>query len=991
MKGAGTNELDIIDKGGILDDIWQKVSTSITLETGNTGFFILKDLTEYNEINDIQGKFTVSDGNGGFIEFRENLNVDLQSLSADDEKISDFFIGLLESRNKNIDDADKLNLKSARATYSIEELSPVVSTAGTKSLLSIYGSGFGETQQSGEVWFVNADSPGSIFTNSGFEIKLWSDTLIQVIIPSRVGTGNVRVKIGEEYAVSPQKLTIRYACLDSKNDPVFLINTNQNGGYTWRINTNIASNAQAEDAAKRAVNQWVCSTQVPWQVGETTNATSGMDGVCTISFGDAGNGLGVTTTFFQSFSSNSENTEWVLKEADIVLSDKRNWCYDRENILSSQYDFETVLLHELGHAHLIGHVNDAADLMHYGITAKSFRDINSTNIECGEYIIEKSLNYSSRHFKTIILPVLASVGDAEPINGSSMVCAGQNTVTYSVPKIENATSYTWTLPPGATGSSTTNSINVNFGTNATSGNITVRGSNACSSGASASKAIMVSALPQKPGTISGDSNVNAGQSTVIYSVPETENAESYSWTLPPGATGTSTTSSISVNFGANAKSGNITVKASNGCGNSSAVSKAIIVNSLPGKPGAIAGQSNVCAGQSVVTYSIPEIENATSYLWTLPPGATGTSTTNSIRVNFGANAKTGSISVKGSNSTGNGASVAKIITVSSLPEKPGAIIGEQVVCAGESVIIYSVSETENAESYSWTLPTGATGTSTTNSISVNFGANATSGNISVKAVNACGSSIAVSKEITVNTLPKSPAEITGEAVVCAGESAVIYAVPEIENAESYSWTLPPGVSGSSTTSSISVNFRANATSGNITVRASNPCGNGEESTMAVTVNEIPATPEISLIDNTLHSDFNSGNQWYFQGDLIAEATGDEFSVSKSGDYYVVVSLAGCRSEQSNTIHVVLTDADSFASSEKNVKIFPNPVEDELTLELKGNREKLDFEILNVLGQAIYKGVLMEQSVIKTAHFPPGYYFVKFKNCETCKSSKFVKQ
>jgi len=61
------------------------------------------------------------------------------------------------------------------------------------------------------------------------------------------------------------------------------------------------------------------------------------------------------------------------------------------------------------------------------------------------------------------------------IEGSATVCQGQNLVTYTVPEIENATSYIWTLPTGATGSSTTNSISVNYSISAISGNITVKG------------------------------------------------------------------------------------------------------------------------------------------------------------------------------------------------------------------------------------------------------------------------------------------------------------------------------------------------------------------------------------------------------------------------------------------------------------------------------------------------------------------------------------
>lgn len=52
------------------------------------------------------------------------------------------------------------------------------------------------------------------------------------------------------------------------------------------------------------------------------------------------------------------------------------------------------------------------------------------------------------------------------------------------------------------------------------------------------------------------------------------------------------------------------------------------------KPGTIAGETLVCRGQNTVVYSVLAIADATSYQWTLPSGASGTSTTNSISGEF---------------------------------------------------------------------------------------------------------------------------------------------------------------------------------------------------------------------------------------------------------------------------------------------------------------------------------------------------------------------
>jgi stress response protein SCP2 len=444
--------------------------------------------------------------------------------------------------------------------------------------------------------------------------------------------------------------------------------------------------------------------------------------------------------------------------------------------------------------------------------------------------------YSSLKITVSTLP--ATVGS---ITGLATVCQGQNSVVYKVPTVANATSYTWTLPTGAIGTSTIDSIIVSFGTSAVSGNITVKGNNTCGSGAVSSKAITVNPLPATAGTITGLATVCQGQNSVVYKVPTVANATSYTWTLPTGTSGTSTIDSIIVSFGTSAVSGNVTVKGNNTCGSGTVSTKAITVNPLPATAGTITGLAIVCQGQINLTYKVPTIANATSYTWSLPSGASGTSTIDSIIVSFGTSAASGNITVKGNNTCGSGAVSTKAITINPLPATAGTITGLATVCQGQNSVVYKVPTVANTTSYTWTLPTGTSGTSTIDSIIVSYGTSAVAGNVTVKGNNACGSGAVSTKAITVNPLPATAGTITGLATVCQGQSSVVYKVPTVTNATSYTWTLPSGASGTSTIDSIIVSFGTSAVSGNITVKGNNSCGSGAVSTKAITVNPLPAT------------------------------------------------------------------------------------------------------------------------------------------------------
>ncbi|CAN5305121.1 hypothetical protein BH09BAC5_BH09BAC5_14220 [soil metagenome] len=96
----------------------------------------------------------------------------------------------------------------------------------------------------------------------------------------------------------------------------------------------------------------------------------------------------------------------------------------------------------------------------------------------------------------------------------------------------------------------------------------------------------------------------------------------------------------------------------------------VVKNHVPGCSGAITGISTVCAGTQSVTYTVPPIQNATSYLWTLPSGATGVSVTNTITVDYALNAVSGNIIVSGVNNYGAGGTSILFITVNPIPTTP---------------------------------------------------------------------------------------------------------------------------------------------------------------------------------------------------------------------------------------------------------------------------------------------------------------------------------
>jgi hypothetical protein len=265
----------------------------------------------------------------------------------------------------------------------------------------------------------------------------------------------------------------------------------------------------------------------------------------------------------------------------------------------------------------------------------------------------------------------------------------------------------------------------------------------------------------------------------------------------------------------------------------------------------IAGPATVCEGSTGNVYTTET--GMTEYAWSVSAGGTitagGSATENTVTVTWTTGgARTVSVNYKDTNDCTSTSPTVFNVTVNSLPGAAGAITGTATICQGSSFISYSVASIANATGYSWSYNgTGATITGTTESITINFSASATGGDLTVYGTNPCGNGTTSTPfTITVNPLPVAAGSVTGTASVCVGRTGVSYSVPAIANATGYSWFFSgTGATIVGSTQAITINFSESATSGTLTVHGINSCGNGTASTpYLITVNPRPA-PSIS--------------------------------------------------------------------------------------------------------------------------------------------------
>ena len=263
----------------------------------------------------------------------------------------------------------------------------------------------------------------------------------------------------------------------------------------------------------------------------------------------------------------------------------------------------------------------------------------------------------------------------------------------------------------------------------------------------------------------------------------------------------------------------------------------------PDPAGPISGPPGTCVNQSGLVYSIAPIANAVSYVWTLPTGVSGTSTTNSITLTVGPTYAGGFICVAPVNSCGQGIqSCYNIPLITLRPSQPGLINGDDKPC-GPNVYTYSIPSISNALSYTWSVSgSGATiiNGQGTRTIEVSIPAGFSQGSVSVKAQNCIGST--ATRTLQLTGIPAHTNNLIGQAFVCPGSQAIPYSIGAVAGATSYTWTASGSMQIlSSVQGSCLVDFGSGFTSGVLTVTTNGACGNFSKS---FTIRSTPFQPRM---------------------------------------------------------------------------------------------------------------------------------------------------
>jgi len=396
-------------------------------------------------------------------------------------------------------------------------------------------------------------------------------------------------------------------------------------------------------------------------------------------------------------------------------------------------------------------------------------------------------------------------------------------VGYTAPTGGAAKYEITTSPAGGTGNTVVglNPIPVTGLTGNTTYTFTVTASNTTGSSTSTTAGSYLT----KPDlvTIGAVSSITSSSASVAYTAP-TGGAAAYTITTSPaGGTGTGA-SPISVTGLAANTSYTFTVTASNATGSNVSTSGSYVTK--PGDP--TLGTITVTGFTASVAYTAPTGGATTYTVYTSPVGGTGSSATSPISVTGLSANTTYSFVIYASNAAGTSSMISSGSTYLTVPNPP--TLGT-ITISDLTASVGFTGSSGGATSYAvYTSPAGGTGTGTTSPISVTGLASNTVYTFNIYAINSKGSSTVASSASTYLTRPDEPTIGTVTISETATISETIATVPF--TAPSGNGTItnyivtsnPSSITGSGTTSPISVSGLARDTTYTFTITATNATG-----------------------------------------------------------------------------------------------------------------------------------------------------------------------
>lgn len=306
------------------------------------------------------------------------------------------------------------------------------------------------------------------------------------------------------------------------------------------------------------------------------------------------------------------------------------------------------------------------------------------------------------------------------------------------------------------------------------------------------------------------------------------------------------------------------------------------------------------------------------------------------------------------------------------------------ICAGTTVNFTDLTTGSTPTSWLWSFPGGTPTSSTMQNPTVVYN---TPGTYAVTLTVDDGNgpvTFSDNAHITAVGMPAMPSVITGSASICPNVSTTYSVVNDPTML--YTWTIPTGWTGSSTSNSI--NVINDNTSGAISVTADNICGSSSPRTINVTIlqNPVAAFTSVDNAGTVTFTDASTGAtswSWNFgDGSPTSSQQNPVHTYAVSGNYVVTLTVTnGCGTDIiTQTVNVIVTSINELVLA--GIKIYPTLATNQLTIEglTTSSISNKEIRIVDVLGKThLISTITNTKEIINISFLSNGVYFILLDN------------
>jgi hypothetical protein len=240
-----------------------------------------------------------------------------------------------------------------------------------------------------------------------------------------------------------------------------------------------------------------------------------------------------------------------------------------------------------------------------------------------------------------------------------------------------------------------------------------------------------------------------------------------------------------------------------------------------------------------------------------------------------------------------------------------------------------------------------------------------------------------------NTSGPSKPIITGALQYCTGDNIMLNAA---FSDGTLSWVGPNGFSSSSTNISIPNAALTDAGLYKATVAGAN-CSVSEF--VSIQISNRPSTPNILQTGNILRCVPSSpiyNYQWYTADGTPVGTDSSRFVPNVSGQFYIVISNNGCRSEQSNIFDFSYTVSIDENEMPVPLNIWPNPASGEIFISHETFQKQAGLlSIIDLSGRVVYQKNITTENTIKIdiSHLSNSVYTIEINSGGRKERAKFI--